>query len=49
MEKFWHEIRIVYAALKYFQKLMDNIGFSCDRVFDEPVAGTHRMNEGTSQ
>jgi hypothetical protein len=48
MEKFSHETRIIYAALKYFKKLMGNIGFSCDCVFEEPVAGTHKMNVGTS-
>jgi hypothetical protein len=42
-------MRIIYAALKYFQKLMGNIGFASDCVFEEPVAGTHKMNVGTSQ
>lgn len=28
---------------------MDNIGFSNDCVFDEPVAGTHKMKVGISQ
>jgi hypothetical protein len=49
MEKFSHETRIIYAALKYFQKVMANIGFSCDCVFEEPVAGTRKMNVGISQ
>jgi hypothetical protein len=45
----WQNSRINTDHLCSIQKLMGNIGFSCDCVFEEPVAGTHRMNEGTSQ